>query len=156
MRSLGWLLIGTTLTSCATAIHHDRQEVPVSSVPAGPIAHLDCGHGPMNVGTTPMTLVLRRRDVCAVTLSKPGWHDAVVRFHRPPSAAAFANVIPAALVAGIVSSSHVDIAANNGSTSGGVVTASASGSGSMSPAAVGAFVLSAGLLVDIGSGALFE
>jgi hypothetical protein len=156
MRSLACLLIGTALTSCATAIHHDRQEVPVSSTPAGAIVHLDCGRGLMNVGTTPMTLVLRRRDVCAVTLSKPGWRDAVVRFHRTPSAAAFTNVIPAALVAGIVSSSHVDIAANNGSSSGGIVTASASGSGSISPAAVGAIVLSAGLLVDIGSGAVFE
>ena len=110
----------------------------------------------MNIGTTPMTLVLRRRDACSVTLSKVGFRDAVVRLHRRPSAATLTNVFPAGLAAGIASSSHVDIAANNGSTSGGVVTASASGSGSISPAAVGAIVLSAGLLVDVGSGAFFE
>ncbi|MDQ6800038.1 MAG: PEGA domain-containing protein [Acidobacteriota bacterium] len=150
------LFLAVALSGCATAIHHDLQEVPVASTPAGARVYLDCGRGAMNVGTTPMTLVLRRRDACSITLSKTGWRDAVVRFHRAPSAAALTNAIPAALAAGIVSSSHVDIAANNGSTSGGIVTASASGSGSMSPAAVGAIVLSAALLVDIGSGALFE
>ncbi len=110
----------------------------------------------MNIGTTPMTVVLRRRDACAITLSKVGYRDAFVRFHRAPSIATFANVLPAGLAAGIASSSHVDVAASNGSTSGGVVTASASGSGSISPAAVGAIVLSTGLLVDVGSGAFFE
>src|SRR5260370_41374059 len=108
MRPLGRVLWGTTLPGCAPAIHHDRQEVPVSSTPAGAIVHLDCRRGAMNVGTTPMTLVLRRRDVCSITVSKPGWRDAVVRFHRTPSAAAVTNVIPAARAAGIVSSSHDD------------------------------------------------
>ena len=103
-----------------------------------------------------MTLVLRRRDTCSVTLSKAGFRDAVVQLHRRPSAATLTNVLPAGLAAGIASSSHIDIAGNNGSTSGGVVTASASGSGSISPAAVGGIVLSTGLLVDIGSGAFFE
>jgi len=150
------LFLAVALTGCATAIHHDLQEVPVASTPAGARVYLDCGRGAMNIGTTPMTLVLRRRDTCIVTLSKVGYRDAVVRLHRRPSAATFANVLPAGLAAGIASSNHVDIAGSNGSTSGGIVTVSASGSGSISPAAVGAIVLSTGLLVDIGSGAFFE
>src|SRR6266581_997484 len=108
MRSLAALSLAVALTGCATAIHRDLQEVPVSSTPAGASVHIDCGRGSMNVGTTPMTLVLRRRDSCAITLSKSGFRDAVVRFQRRPSAATFTNVLPAGLAAGIASSSRVD------------------------------------------------
>jgi len=151
------IAITLTLTGCATALHHDLQNIPIASTPEGASVRLDCGRGAMNVGTTPMTLTIRRRDSgCAITLAKAGWRDSVVRLHRTLAPATLTNVIPAALAVGIVESSHVDFAASNGSAESGIVTASASGSGSISPAAVAGIVLSAGLLVDIGSGAVFE
>jgi hypothetical protein len=149
-------VIAFTLSGCATVLHHDLQEVPVSSTPPGANVYLDCGRGAMNAGLTPMTLVLPRRDACFVTLRKSGWSDAVVRLHRTPSVAALGNVAAAGIVAAIASSSHIDVAGTNGTTTGGTVTASASGSTSMPAGTVGAIVLSAGVLVDIGTGAFWE
>ena len=157
MRRFGAVIVAVALTGCATAIHHDLQNIPVTSMPSGASVRLDCGRGAMSVGTTPMTLTLQRRDrACTITLTKTGWQNSIVQFHRTVAPAALTNVIPAGLAAGIVESNHVEIAGNNGSTSGGVVTASASGSGSISPAAVAGIVLSAGLLIDLRTGAIFE
>jgi len=157
MRRFGAVIVAVALTSCATAIHHDLQSIPVTSTPPGASVQLDCGRGAMSVGTTPMTLTLQRRDrACMITLTKTGWQQSIVQFHRTLAPAALTNVVPAGLAAGIVESSHVEIAGNNGSTSGGIVTASASGSGSISPVAVAGIVLSAGLLIDIHTGAVFE
>ena len=157
MRRFGAVIVAVALTSCATAIHHDLQSIPVTSTPPGASVQLDCGRGAMSVGTTPMTLTLQRRDrACMITLTKTGWQQSIVQFHRTLAPAALTNVVPAGLAAGIVESSHVEIAGSNGSTSGGIVTASASGSGSISPVAVAGIVLSAGLLIDLRTGAIFE
>ncbi len=157
MRSLVLLLTAVVLTGCATAIHHQLQQVPINSTPAGAAVTLDCGRGATRVGTTPMTLVMRRRDSgCSIFIVKPGWMGTRVDFHRIPSAAALTNVLPALLAGGIVANSNVDFSASNGSTSGGVVNVSATGSGTVSPVAVAGVVFSGALLIDVGSGALFE
>ena len=156
MRSLVALLASLALVRCATAAHSDLQQVPVASTPAGAEVTLDCGRGATRVGTTPMTLVMRRRDSgCTIFIDKIGWLGTRVDFHRVPSPAALGNVVPALLAGGIVASSNVDFSASNGSTQGGVVNVSASGSGSVSPAAVAGVVFSGALLIDAGSGALF-
>jgi hypothetical protein len=156
VRSIVALFAAVTLTRCATAAHSDLQQVPVTSTPAGAEVTLDCGRGATRVGTTPMTLMMRRRDSrCTVFIVKDGWRGTRVDFHRVPSVAALGNVVPALLAGGIVASSNVDFSASNGTTQGGVVNVSASGSGSVSPAAVAGVVLSGALLIDAGSGALF-
>ncbi len=109
------------------------------------------------IGKTPITLVLQRRDShCSLTLTKNGWQDERVIFRRLPSPVALTNALPALLAGGIVANSRIDFSASNGSTSGGVVSVSASGSGSVSPVVVAGIVFSGAMLVDIGSGALFE
>src|SRR5437867_3288856 len=157
MRSIVALLAAVALMRCATAAHSELQRVPVTSTPAGAEVTLDCGRGATRVGTTPMTLMMRRRDSrCMLFIVKNGWRGTRVDFHRVPSIAALGNVIPALLAGGIAASSNVDFSATNGSTQGGgVVNVSASGSGSVSPAAVAGVVLSGALLIAAGSGALF-
>jgi hypothetical protein len=157
MRHLVALLIAVAFSSCATAAHSDMQQVPVTSTPAGAEVTLDCGRGATRVGTTPITLMMRRRDSrCSVFIVKDGWLGARVDFHRVPSLAALGNVVPALLAGGIVASGNVDFSASSGSMSGGgVVDVTGSGWGSVSPAAVAGVVFTGALLIDAGSGALF-
>ena len=151
------MILAVALSGCATAIHSDLQQVPVTSTPSGAEVTLDCGRGATVVGMTPMTLMMRRRDSkCTVFIVKSGWVGTRVDFHRVPSVAALGNVVPALLAAGIIANSNVDFSASNGSTSGGgVVNVTGSGWGSVSPPAVAGIVFSGALLIDAGSGALF-
>lgn len=150
------MLAAVLLARCATVIHHDMQEVPVASTPAGADVTLDCGRGPAHAGTTPFTLILRRRDShCSIVIVKSGWTGARVDFHRLLSAAALSDVAAGLLTAAVVGNSELDFSAQNGTPSGGTVNVSASGSGSVSPAAAGAFVFSGAVVVDVASGALF-
>jgi hypothetical protein len=153
MHRLGAVLAAVALSSCATALHHDLQDIPLASAPSGASVILDCGRGAMHAGVTPMTLTLRRRDSCSVTLQKSDYRDEFIQFHRTIDPAVLGNVIPAAGAAVLASGTNIDVSGSNGTTSGGTVTASASGSASFSPAVAGGVVLSIGVLVDIGSGA---
>ena len=156
MRPLLALLGAVALARCATAIHHDLQAVPVTSAPSGADVTLDCGRGATHIGTTPLTLMLHRRDAhCSVDIVKSGWIATRVDFHRVPSAAALSDVAAALVIGGIVSTSNVDFSATNGTSSGGTVNVSASGSGNVSPVAIAGVFLSAAVLVDVASGALF-
>jgi len=78
-----------------------------------------------------------------------------VDLHRTIAAASLFDVLAAGAAAAIVANSNIDFSAENGTSSGGDVTVSASGSGSISPAAVGGVVLSGAALVDVATGALF-
>jgi hypothetical protein len=150
------MLAAVLLAHCATAIHHDLQAVPVTSTPSGADVTLDCGRGATRIGTTPLTLMLHRRDShCSATIVKSGWGAARVDFHRVPSAAALSDVAAALIIGGVVANSNVDFSASNGTSTGGTVNVSASGSGSVPPAAIAGVFLSGALLVDVASGALF-
>ena len=156
MRALILTAIAIALSGCATAMHSELQQVPVRSTPPGADVTLDCGRGAMRLGTTPMTLMLRRRDAhCSVSIAKNGFVGTRVDFHRVPSAASLGNVVPALLAGVIVTNSNVDFSASNGSTQGGVVDVSGSGYGSVSPGAIAGIVFSGGLLIDAGTGTLF-
>lgn len=157
MRVLAAALCALMSMRCATALHHELQEVPVSSTPERADVLLDCGRGASSVGRTPMTVLLRRRDAgCSITLSRDGWYDAHVAFHRIPSAAALTNVVPALVAGAVVANSNIDFSAQNNSGAGNpAVSVSASGYGSVAPAAVAGVVFTGGLLIDLGSGALF-
>ena len=144
------------LTRCATVIHHDLQPVSITSEPSGANVTLDCGRGETRIGMTPLTLMLRRGDShCSVLIVKSGWVGTRVDFHRVLAPAALTDVAAGLLVGAIVANSNVDFSASNGTASGGVVNVSASGSASVSPAAVAGVVFSGALLVDAASGALF-
>jgi hypothetical protein len=150
------VLAAVLLARCATVIHHDLQAVPVTSNPTGAGVTLDCGRGATRIGTTPLTLMLHRRDAhCTAIIVKSGWADARVDFHRVPSAAALSDVAAALVIGGIVSTSNVDFSATNGTSSGGTVAVSASGSGSVSPVAIAGVFFSGAVLIDVASGALF-
>jgi len=144
------------LCRCATAIHHDMQTVPVTSTPTGADVTLDCGRGATRIGTTPLTLMLRRRDShCNVVIVKNGWIGTRVDFHRVLAPAAMTDVAAGLLAGAIVANSNIDFSAENGVPSGGVVNVSATGSASVSPAAVAGVFFSGAVLVDAASGALF-
>ena len=157
MRHAIAVLAAVLLAGCATALHSDFEKIPVTSTPSGADVTLDCGRGEMRIGTTPLTLMLHRKDAgCFVTIAKSGWIGARVDFHRSIAAATLLDVAAGALAAGVVANSNIDFSAQNGTASGGDVNVSASGSGSVSPAAVGGVVLSGAVLVDAATGALFS
>lgn len=150
------VLAAVLLTRCATLIHNEFEEVPVTSTPTGADVTLDCGRGPNRLGITPITVVLRRGDTnCSVTISKSGFVGTRTDFHRLLSSAALADVAAGAIAAGIAASTDIDFSAQNGTTSGGTVNVSASGSGSISPAAAGGVVFGVTALVDAASGAIY-
>jgi hypothetical protein len=151
-------VVAVSLAGCATAMHRNLQEVPVASTPAGATVRLDCGRGETTVGSTPTSIFLHRSEShCKLTLSKSGWRDAHIEFRRMPSPAALGNAVPALLAGVIVATTHVNFGVSNGASGGAAtVSGSASGSGSISPAAVAGVVFSGALLVDLGSGALYQ
>lgn len=150
------VLAAVLLARCATLAHEEFEAVPVTSTPSGAEVTLDCGRGATQLGTTPLTVMLRRRDThCSVAIAKSGFIGTRVDFHRRIAPAAFADLAAGALAAGIVANTDVDFSAENGTPSGGTVNVSASGSGSISPAAAGGVVFSVAVLVDAASGALY-
>lgn len=156
MKRAAVVLAAVVLTRCASLAHDEFQQVPVTSTPSGAEVTLDCGRGETQIGTTPLTLMLRRRDTnCSVAIAKAGFAGTRVDFHRTIAPAAFADLAAGAIAAGIVATSDIDFSAQNGTPSGGTVNVSASGSGSVSPAAAGGVVFSVAVLVDAASGALY-
>lgn len=157
MKRLPVVLAAVLLARCATLSHNEFEQIAVTSTPSGADVTLDCGRGPTRIGTTPLTLMVRRRDTgCSVAMAKDGWIGMRVQLHRVLSSAVWGNFLGGAIAAAVVSNSNVDFSAQNGTPSGGTVNVSASGSGSISPATAGAVVMGAGVLVDAASGALYS
>jgi len=144
------------LARCATMAHSDFEQIPVRSTPSGADVTLDCGRGAMRIGTTPITLMIHRKDTnCSVTIAKSGWTDMRVELHRTIAKASLFDLLAGGVAAAIVANTSIDFSAENGTSSGGDVSVSASGSGSASPALAGGVVLSGAVLVDAATGALF-
>ncbi|HEY6844469.1 MAG TPA: hypothetical protein VI391_09890 [Thermoanaerobaculia bacterium] len=156
MRKFVAVLAAVLLARCASLVHSDFEKIPVTSNPSGADVTLDCGRGATRIGTTPLTLMVHRKDTgCSVTITKNGWFGARVDLHRSIATALLLDFL-AAGAAAIVANSNVDFSAQNGTSSGGDVTVSASGSGSVRPAVVGGVVLSGAVVVDAATGALFS
>jgi hypothetical protein len=151
------VLAAVLLTRCATLVHSDFEKIPVTSAPSGADVTLDCGRGAMRIGATPLTVILHRKDAhCSVTIEKSGWIGMRVDLHRRIAAASLLDLVAGGAAAAIVANSNIDFSAENGTPSGGDVSVSATGSGSVSPGAVGGVVLSGAVLVDAATGALFS
>ena len=156
MKSVVVVLAAVLLARCATLSHNEFEQIAVGSTPSGADVTLDCGRGPSRLGVTPLTLTVRRRDSgCSVAIAKEGWLGTRVELHRAISSAVWGNLLGGAIAAAIANT-NVDFSAQNGTPSGGTVNVSASGSGSISPAAAGGAVTVLGVLVDAASGALYS
>jgi len=140
-------------------VHYDNldfQDVPVTSEPTQARVVVDCGRGPNSYGNTPVMLHLVRRDpLCTMVLSKPGYIDQRIDFHRTILSATALDATAALLAAGLVQLGHVSFNGSSG-TSGGTVDVSGSGFGYWTPVGVGIVVFSSAMLVDAGSGALWS
>src|SRR5687767_12357504 len=82
-RTLLLILCALTMMACATLDHGPLQSIEVESDPSGASMQLS-GCGGSNKGrTTPATLwVSRRATRCQISLSKPGYDEAVIRLER--------------------------------------------------------------------------
>jgi hypothetical protein len=141
---------------CATSVHYDNldfQNVPVTSDPSGARVVIDCGRGPNSMGNTPVMLHLVRRDpMCSMILSKPGFVDQRIDFHRSIMSAALLDLTTAAIAAGLAQVGRVSYYGS----SGGTTDVSGSTLGYWTPVGVGVVVFSSAMLVDAGSGALWS
>ena len=156
MRNLVAVLAAVLLTRCATAVHYDNldfQDVPVTSEPSQARVVVDCGRGPNSYGNTPVMLHLVRRDpMCIMVISKAGFLDERVEFHRSILSAAALDLTVAAIAAGLAQVGRVSYYAS----SGGTTDVSGSTLGYWTPVGVGIVLFSSAMLVDAGSGALWS
>lgn len=96
-------LAATLLTAgCASMVNGRYQNIPVTSSPAHAAITLACaGVEPRHAGYTPATIQLRRRDEgCWITLSKLGYAEETIPFHRVYSTAAALNALPGVVLGG--------------------------------------------------------
>lgn len=134
---------------CASIAHGRYQNVPVQSSPSGAAIHVDCGDIPADGGVTPAPVKLRRgADHCAITLSKAGYADQIVRFTRMHSAVTWGNLGAGLLLGGVAGAYFADPvvvfdSANNDRASAAALAGIAAGTG-------------IGVLVDRHTGALYR
>jgi hypothetical protein len=102
MKALALLTLLFT-AGCASMLHGQFQNVPVTSTPSHAAIELACpGREPAHAGYTPTTLRLRRNDDgCTITLSKLGYYEETIRFERAQSLATALNVVPGTVLGAV-------------------------------------------------------
>ncbi len=82
------------LTSCATMIHGKTQVVQIQSEPAGATAF----HKGKRIGTTPVQVVLERKQDHQISLVKNGYRDETVTLKRKLAPTAILYALPLGIV----------------------------------------------------------
>lgn len=86
---LSFLLISTTITSCATIINGTCQKVGISSNPSDAWIWVDRNY----VGNTPLVIELSRKDNHVVRIELPGYMPYEVQFTKEVSGWVFGNIV---------------------------------------------------------------
>jgi PEGA domain len=98
MRSTNFLCIAaaaaTLLSGCATVTHGTTQKIPVTSVPTE--AEILVNGKPM--GTTPMTVILRRKEDHVMTIQKAGHLPQTIAIVKSEGGAVWGNVIVGGMI----------------------------------------------------------
>lgn len=94
-----------TIISCATVLTGTRENITVSSSPAGADAILTCSPGAVDRGVTPVTFSIHRKSGnCRLTLSKEGFIEEAIAIEQGINGKywvnfAFSPLVPAGLIA---------------------------------------------------------
>lgn len=83
-----FVAVCSSFTSCASIIHGRRQEVSVTSNPAGAVVS-----DGRSSWTTPAVISLKRKQKHILTVSKPGYETQSIELHRVISGAVAGNLI---------------------------------------------------------------
>lgn len=89
MKILAFLLLCSTLTSCATIMHGTNQAVGISSNPSNAYIWVDRNY----VGNTPLIVELSRKDNHIVCIELPGYLPYEINFSRQLSGWVFGNIV---------------------------------------------------------------
>lgn len=95
------LCILVSFTSCASIIHGSKQVVPINSTPAGATVMLDG----LNVGETPVSVEMTRKDVHTVTLQLDGYQDFEMRLARKTSGWVWGNIVFGGIIGLVIDAS---------------------------------------------------